>query len=97
MAGFLPPAQREDWLERIANGASQLCLAHCTALPFILAVLRVLAMVLAVPPRFHLIMLMIAIPFSGLAQFMRREDYDLGWPALFGMPELTFLAIALLI
>jgi MerC mercury resistance protein len=90
-----PHARAEDWLERIAVGASLLCLAHCIALPLIIAALPILSVVLAIPETFHLVMLLIAIPFSGVALFIGRGHHARGWPLLVRTAGLALLAIAI--
>jgi len=59
-------------LDGLAISASFLCLVHCLALPLVIAALPALASLFDVPESFHVWMLAIAVPLSGLA-------IGLGW------------------
>ncbi|MEK7343608.1 MAG: MerC domain-containing protein [Pseudomonadota bacterium] len=95
-AGPASPGHTEDWLERVAVGASLLCLLHCLALPLLIAALPALSRLLAIPESFHLLMLLIAIPSSGVALLMGRTRHGRLWPLLVGMAGLACLTIATL-
>lgn len=91
-----PVRRTEDWLEKVAIGASFLCLIHCLALPLIIAAIPLLSRLLAIPESFHLMMLTIAVPSSSIALIMGRTRHGRFWPMIVGMVGLLFLTIAAL-
>ena len=86
----------EDWFERVALGASFLCIAHCLALPLVFLALPALSRLVPIPESFHLLMLVVAIPSSAAALFMGRSHHGRSWPIVAGMIGLTLLTIAAL-
>lgn len=87
-----------DWLERAALAGSVACLAHCLALPLMLAALPALASAFSVPESFHLWMLAFAIPAAAtaLVQGRGRHGADLPlWLGVIGMSLMLVGAIVL--
>lgn len=84
---------RNDWMESAAVGASLLCLAHCLALPLIIAALPALSNVLAIPETFHLWVLGFAVPASGAALVAGRARHGARWPLALGALGLILLAV----
>lgn len=75
---------RTDWVERTALAASVLCLAHCLTLPLLFAALPMIAELIALPERFHLAMVAIAVPTSGLALFDGHSRHRAYAPLVLG-------------
>lgn len=55
---------KQGVLDRIAIGASMLCLIHCLALPLLIALLPAVALFAAIPESFHVWMFLLAVPTS---------------------------------
>ncbi len=55
------------FLDRVAVGTSLLCLLHCIGLPILIALLPALASVLPVGEGVHVVLLLTALPVSGVA------------------------------
>ena len=85
--------RQDNWLEGAAVSASLLCLAHCLALPLLIAALPALSTVLAVPESFHLWVLAFAVPASGAALVSGRVHHGMDWPLATGAIGLAALAI----
>jgi len=83
-------------VEHAALGASLLCLVHCLALPVIFALLPALSSFLPVGESFHLWMLGIAVPASGLALVSGHAKHSAWWPLLLGVTGLSLLAVGVL-
>lgn len=88
--------RRDGWLESAAVGASLLCLAHCVALPLVIAALPALSKVLAIPESFHLWVLAVAVPVSGGALVAGRARHGAVWPLVLGAIGLALLAVGAL-
>lgn len=88
---------RTDWLERAALGASALCLAHCLALPILLALIPALSSALSIPESIHLWLLAAAIPMAGAALLQGRAVHGGVAPLLFGIGGLLLMAAGALI
>jgi hypothetical protein len=84
-------------VEHAALGASLLCLVHCLALPVIFALLPALSSLLPVGETFHLWMLGIAVPASGLALVTGHARHSAWWPMLLGFTGLLLLAVGVLL
>lgn len=82
-----------DWVERTALTASFACLVHCLGLPLLFAVLPVLSSALPIPPAFHLWMIALAVPMSGIALLTGRARHHATMPLSVGFVGLALLAI----
>jgi hypothetical protein len=60
-------AQRQQWLDGAAMGASLLCLVHCMVLPALVVAVPMLAAFLTLPESFHALAFAFAVPTSALA------------------------------
>jgi hypothetical protein len=60
-------AQRQQWLDGAAMGASLLCLVHCLVLPVLIVAVPMLAAFLTLPESFHAIAFAVAVPTSAVA------------------------------
>lgn len=85
-----------DWMERAAVGASLACLAHCLALPLLLAALPMFSRWLSVPEAFHLWVLVFAVPASMLALVSGWSRHRGTRPLVLGVSGLVLLAIGTL-
>ncbi|WP_375392550.1 MerC domain-containing protein [uncultured Sphingomonas sp.] len=86
-----------DWVERVAIGASAACLAHCLALPILMAALPALTSVLAVPESFHLWVLGLAAPAALLALLQGRSRHGELLPLALGLCGLSLMALGALV
>jgi uncharacterized membrane protein YfcA len=86
-----------DWFERVAVGASVLCLLHCIAFPLFLAVLPALTTILPISESFHVWMLCVAIPTSGATLALGYRDHRVRWFLAIGCVGLCFLGAGALI
>lgn len=86
-----------DWVERMAVGASVLCLIHCAGLPLLLAALPALSRLVALPEALHLWILVLAVPSSGLALLVGTWRHRLWQPLLAGGIGLALLAAGALV
>ncbi len=82
-----------DWLERAAVSVSAACLIHCLAMPFLLAALPALSLVVRIPESFHLWALGFAIPMSGAALMFGARNHRSLVPLIFGAIGLALLAL----
>lgn len=83
-----------DWLDRAAVCASGACMAHCLALPLVVAALPALSSVLAAPEAFHLWMLALAVPAAAVALVQGRARHGAWAPLVVGAAGLVLLATA---
>ena len=81
-----------DWLERVAVGASILCLIHCAGLPLLLAALPALSRLIALPEAFHAWILILAVPSSGAALLLGTWRHRAWMPLAAGSFGLALLA-----
>ena len=81
-----------DGLDAAALCASGLCLAHCLLLPLAIASLPALSSVLDVPERFHVWMVVIAVPVSLAALVEGALRHRSRVPLLMGIVGLSLLA-----
>lgn len=89
--------RKVDWLERLAVTASAVCLLHCIALPLLFAALPTLALIIAIPESFHVWVLGLAIPTSGIALLLGIRDHRSILPLIVGCTGLGLLAVGALI
>ena len=87
---------QEDLFERLAFGASLVCLVHCLALPVLLAMLPTLARTINLPESLHVWILVFAIPTSLAALIAGRSRHASTWPLALGFTGLGFLALGAL-
>lgn len=73
-----------DWTERLALFGSAACMAHCLALPLLLAAIPAFASVLALPESFHRWVLAVAVPAAAFALLQGRARHGACWPLLLG-------------
>ena len=85
-----------DIVEGVAMGAAIACLAHCIALPLLLATLPALASVVPVPHDFHLVALGLAVPATAGALFAGYRRHRLAGPLLAGTLGLLLLTLGVL-
>jgi hypothetical protein len=83
-------------VDQAALGVSLLCLVHCLALPLLFAALPALSSLFPVSETFHLWMLGIAVPASGLALVTGHARHGAWSPLLLGVTGLALLAIGVL-
>lgn len=93
----LVDARTTDWLERVAVGASAVCLIHCIGLPLLLAALPALSTIVAVPESFHVWILGFAVPASEFALLLGYRTHRAGLPLLVGCAGLGLLALGALL
>lgn len=86
-----------DWLDRAAVCASGACMAHCLALPLVVAALPALSSVLAAPEAFHLWMLALAVPAAAVALVQGRARHGAWAPLVVGAAGLVLLATGALV
>lgn len=89
---LLVEEKRTDAFELAAFGASCLCLFHCLALPLMLAALPAFSDVLGTSDAFHVWILALAIPASGVALLAGRSRHGQGYPLVLGTAGLALLA-----
>ena len=89
-------AARQDWIERVAIGASLLCLVHCLALPIAIAMLPALATVIPIPEHAHVWLLGIVVPAAGFALLSGYRGHGDIRPSLAGAAGLVLLTLAAL-
>ena len=83
-------------VEGLAVGAALACLAHCIALPVILAILPAFATMVPIPATFHILALAFAIPSTGGALYIGYRRHRLAAPLLIGGAGLALLALGVL-
>lgn len=83
------------WLDRLGIAISTLCLLQCLALPVLLVAAPMLSAGLLSHEAFHLVLLAVIVPVSGLAfglGFHRHRDSRVWWPAGAGIALLVAAA-----
>ncbi len=88
--------QRSDIIESMAIAGAFACLAHCVALPLVIAALPALASVVPIPTEFHLVALLFAVPTTLLALILGYRHHGAWQPLLGGLAGLALLAIGVL-
>jgi hypothetical protein len=87
---------RQDWFDRLAIGASTLCLLHCLALPALLVAVPALSVLLAVPEGFHVLAFALAVPTSAAALGLGHCRHRRMRPALVALLGLAAIGIGAL-
>lgn len=90
-------ARTSDLVETMAIAAATACLAHCVALPLVIAALPVLATVVPVPTSFHIAALIFAVPTTLFALGIGYRHHRRALPVLAGLAGLALLGIAVLV
>lgn len=90
-------AARQDWMERVAIGASLLCLVHCLAVPITIALLPSLTSPMPIPEEAHVWLLAFVIPAAGLTLLSGYRSHRDIRPLLAGSAGLLLLAFAALL
>lgn len=85
-----------DWLERIALAGSFACMAHCLALPLLIAALPALSSAFSIPEAFHLWVLAFAIPSAAIALIQGRGRHGAKLPLCLGASGILVLLIGAL-
>jgi hypothetical protein len=80
--------------DRLGIGLASLCLVHCLALPLIVSALPMLATALHLPEQFHVAMVLLAVPLSGVALVRGYAMHRRVLPALAGGAALALLVAA---
>lgn len=80
-----------DWLDRLATGASFVCLMHCLGLPLLVAALPTLSHTLGIPESFHIWVVVFAVPTSLWALLAGRARHASSAPLLLGIAGLLLL------
>ncbi len=90
-------ARASDLVESMAIFGAVACLAHCIALPLLIALLPALTAVTPLPTTFHIVALTFAIPTTALALWLGYRRH--GWlaPLFGGFVGLAQLAIGVLV
>lgn len=83
-----------DWLERAGLAGSLACMAHCLALPLLLAALPALASGFSIPESLHLWVLAFAIPAATIALVGGRGRHGANFPLCMGSMGVSLLVIA---
>lgn len=86
-----------DWADRAALAGSAACVAHCLALPVIVAALPALTAGTTVPETFHLVVLAFAVPAAAFALMQGRKRHGGTWPVVSGATGIVCLAIGALL
>lgn len=87
---------RQDLFDRLAIGASTLCLIHCLALPALLVAIPALSVFLSVPEGFHALAFAFAVPTSAAALTLGHRRHRRTRPTLVAVLGLTAIGIAAL-
>lgn len=90
-------ARTSDLVETMAIAAATACVAHCVALPVVIAALPALATIVPVPTSFHIAALIFAIPTTLFALGVGYRHHRRALPLLAGIGGLALLAIAVLV
>jgi hypothetical protein len=90
-------AKRSDIVESMAIVAAAACLAHCIALPILIAALPALASVIPIPTAFHIAALIFAVPTTLFALAIGYRHHHRAFPLLAGLGGLVLLMIAVLV
>lgn len=88
---------RQDRMERIALGASLLCLVHCLALPVAIAMLPAFGNVATLPHEAHVWLLAFVAPATGTTLLSGYRSHRHPRPLAVGAAGLALIAIAALL
>lgn len=89
-------ARTSDLIESMAIAGAAACLAHCLALPLVIAALPALANIVPIPTEFHLALLVFAVPTTLFALVIGYRHHGTWQPLLIGLFGLALLAIGVL-
>ena len=89
-------ARSSDIVESMAIAGAVACLAHCIALPVVVALLPALASVVPVPTTLHLALLLFAVPTTLLALVVGYRWHRWPVPSLLGAGGLVLLGVGVL-
>ncbi|NIJ08783.1 uncharacterized protein (DUF697 family) [Sphingomonas vulcanisoli] len=89
-------ARTSDLIESMAIAGAVACLAHCLALPLVIAALPALASVVPIPTEFHIMLLLFAVPTTLFALIIGYRHHGTWQPLLAGLCGLALLAIGVL-
>jgi len=90
-------AKRSDIVESMAIAAAAACLAHCVALPVLVAALPALASVIPIPTSFHIAALVFAVPTTLFALSIGYRHHRRAFPLITGLAGLALLMIAVVV
>jgi hypothetical protein len=90
-------ANKSDIAESMAIFAAAACLAHCVALPVLIAALPALASVVPVPTSFHIAALIFAVPTTLFALAFGFRRHRRPFPLIAGVIGLALLVIAVVV
>lgn len=82
-------------LDVLAISASTLCLIHCLVLPVLIAFLPAIAEWADLGEAFHIVMLVVAVPLSGLTLFGGWRRHRAAFPMIAGAAGLGLLVLGL--
>lgn len=82
-------------MDALAISASTLCLIHCLALPVLIAFLPAIAEWVDLGEAFHIVMLVVAVPLSGLTLFGGWRRHRIAFPVVAGAAGLSLLMLGL--
>jgi hypothetical protein len=90
-------AKRSDIVESMAIAAAAACLAHCVALPVLVAALPALTSVIPIPTSFHIAALIFAVPTTLFALWIGYRHHRRAFPLIAGLAGLALLMIAVVV
>lgn len=85
-----------DLIESMAIAGAIACLAHCVALPILMALLPTIAAIVPVPETVHLAALIFAAPTTLFSLVMGYRRHDEEVPLMLGVSGLLLLGIGVL-
>lgn len=88
---------RQTLFDRLAIGASTLCLIHCLALPALFVAVPTLSVFLIIPDGFHALAFAFAVPTSVAALAMGHRRHGRHRPALVALAGLAAIGIGALV
>lgn len=88
-------AGAQRWLDGVAIAGSLACMAHCLALPLVIAALPALSSWLEVSEDLHVWMLMAAVPFSTFVLWRHSWRQGRPVPLVMGVAGLAGMVAAL--
>lgn len=84
---------RSDLVEGMAVVAAAACLAHCLALPLLLAALPALSVAMPLPASFHVLALAVAVPTTSAALWLGYRHHGMPTPFAVGLSGLFLIAL----
>ena len=79
------------WLDRVAISLAMVCAVHCLVLPVLIILLPIIATSFFAHENFHLWMLLLVLPTTGLSIFMGCRRHKDKWVAALTVAGLLFL------